>query len=169
MLLPTEEVNIWLKHLQTVSSNRKKGAQKAVQTRRAKTSQTEALDTDIVYCGKCGEAYEEKTEEIQNWIACDVCNCWFHWICVSHNTGNNDSLECEEHDGSLCQCKERNGCDMVGRDNKSWFHLERVGLSTAQHVNVTEKEKLQKHVVVYNDVYTRLCSVDNIILVHAHK
>ena len=26
--------------------------------------------------------YEEKTEEVQNWIACDVCSNWFHWICV---------------------------------------------------------------------------------------
>jgi hypothetical protein len=82
VLLPTEEVNIWLKHLETVSNNRKKGAQKAAQTRKAKSTSTEQPNTDIVYCGNCGEVYEEETEEIQNWIACDVCSNWFHWMCV---------------------------------------------------------------------------------------
>ena len=96
VLLPTEEVNIWLKHLQTVSNNRKKGAQKAVQTRRAKTTpaEPEPPDADIVYCGKCGEVYEEETKEIQNWIACDVCNNWFHWICVSL-TSEPDLFSCD--------------------------------------------------------------------------
>lgn len=68
VLLPTEEVNTSFKHLQTVLNNRK-GAQKAVHTRRAKTTpiEPEAPETDIVYCGKCGEAlYEEETDEIQN-------------------------------------------------------------------------------------------------------
>ena len=81
VLLPTEEVNIWLKHLETVSNNRKKGAQKAAQTRRAKATpaEQEPNNADIVYCG---EICEEETEEVQNWIACDVCSNWFHWMCV---------------------------------------------------------------------------------------
>ena len=74
VLLPTEEVNIWLKHLETVSNNRKKGAQKAAQTRKAKTTSTE--QEPIVYCGECGEMYEEETEEVQNWIACAIGFVW---------------------------------------------------------------------------------------------
>ena len=67
-----------------MSNNRKKGAQKAAQTQRAKTTSIEPQepDKDIVYCEECVEIYEEETEKIQNWIACDVCGNWFHWICV---------------------------------------------------------------------------------------
>ena len=62
-----------------LSNNRKKGAQKAAQTQKTTTTKQEL----IVYCGECGEMYEEETEEVQKWIACDVmCSNWFHWICV---------------------------------------------------------------------------------------
>ena len=73
VLLPTEEVNIWLKHLETVTKNRKKGAQKAAETRKAKTTSTE--QEPIVYCGKCGEMYEEENRRNSELD-------WFHWICV---------------------------------------------------------------------------------------
>ena len=36
VLFPTEDNKIWLRHLMTVSENRKKGTQKAAKTRRSK-------------------------------------------------------------------------------------------------------------------------------------
>jgi len=40
VLLPVEEVDIWMKHLETVAENSKKGAEKAA-TRRAKQQHEE--------------------------------------------------------------------------------------------------------------------------------
>ena len=50
-MLPVEEVRIWLDNLETVSSNRKKGAEKAAETRRKKKS------ASVCICGVCGMAY----------------------------------------------------------------------------------------------------------------
>ncbi len=33
-------------------------------------------------CGVCGEEYQDETEVVENWIACDECNTWFHWSCL---------------------------------------------------------------------------------------
>ena len=57
------------------------------------------------------------------------------WHTRQHSTTEeNDSLQCEEDDGSWCHCKERKGGDMVACDSRScttkWFHLECVGLCT---------------------------------------
>ena len=76
-LLPTEEVEMWFEHLTTVARNRKRGAEKAAATRRRKREQIHACK-----CGVCGQVYEELTEEVQNWIACDKCQTWFHFECV---------------------------------------------------------------------------------------
>ncbi len=81
VLLPEPEVKIWFEHLQTVSDNRKKCAQKASETRRAKKGK-DRVDDRGVACGCCGNIYEEETEEIQKWIACDHCHVWYHWTCV---------------------------------------------------------------------------------------
>lgn len=62
--LPTEEVKIWLYHLETIAESRKRGAKKAAKTRRAHRN-------TALYCGICGEVNEDETTELQNWIACD--------------------------------------------------------------------------------------------------
>ena len=66
VLLPVDEVQIWVAHLETVDANRKRGAQKAVATRRASSSRahsrselTENSNADTDVCSLCGEAYEE--------------------------------------------------------------------------------------------------------------
>ena len=85
-LLPVEEVNIWINHLQTVAENRKKGSQKASKTRRAKrfienvtmgnVPNTDQGDDEDDHCGMCGILYEDETDEIEQWIACDKCSIW---------------------------------------------------------------------------------------------
>ena len=77
VMLPVEEVRLWLDHLETVSTNRKKGAEKAAETRRKKKS------ASVCLCGVCGIAYEEETEQEEQWIGCDGCDHWFHWTCVN--------------------------------------------------------------------------------------
>ena len=57
------------------------------------------------------------------------------WHIRQHSTTEkDDSLQCEEDDGSWCHCKEMKGGDMVACDSRScttkWFHLECVGLCT---------------------------------------
>ena len=94
-LLPTFEVKIWLDHLKTVLKNRKRGAEKAAATRRAKrgspsTSSEAPLQTTPCsgsedqqqdYCGQCGELYMEETDETETWVACDMCDSWYHCKC----------------------------------------------------------------------------------------
>ena len=86
VLLPKEEVNIWLTHLRTVSENRRKGAQKAAETRRSKkrsqSSKPSEQQEDLYYCGVCAEVYLEEADEEQDWIACDSCETWYHWKCA---------------------------------------------------------------------------------------
>ena len=84
ILLPKEEVHIWLKHLQTVAENRKQDANKAAKTRRQQAQQERVQYIRELYtCGACGRLYEKETEEEQNWIGCDRCNAWFHCVCVN--------------------------------------------------------------------------------------
>ena len=37
----------------------------------------------------------EYTEEIETWIACDVCGTWFHYACVGL-ISEPDSFSCDE-------------------------------------------------------------------------
>ena len=33
------------------------------------------------YCGQCGKEYEEETDEPELWVACDLCDKWYHARC----------------------------------------------------------------------------------------
>ena len=82
VLLPSQECEIWLNHLQTILENRHRGAKKAVETCRAKrkkatesgnsvqsqTITSEETEEDY-FCGDCGRPYEEETAD------------WFHCTC----------------------------------------------------------------------------------------
>ena len=75
VLLPEEEVKIWVDHLETVAANRKRGAAKAAATRRARKQQH-------CHCGVCGQEFMGETEEVEHWIQCDHCLLWYHWNCA---------------------------------------------------------------------------------------
>ena len=96
--LPTEKVTLWLDHLKMVSQNRKRGAEKAAQTRRAQKQGSRSEDKELFYCGVCGAVYEDETEEVESWIACDTCYTWYHWSCVNVTVEPN-SFVCMD-----CQC-----------------------------------------------------------------
>ena len=92
VMLPPEEVRIWLDHLHTVQENHRRGATKAAATRQAKkttqvastsakrTAQVastsadsrapplDPLDSRQYYCGKCNKEYEEETDEVEVWV-----------------------------------------------------------------------------------------------------
>ena len=94
-LLKAGEVQIWFSHLATVAENRKRGAQKASETRRSQKKKKstvheheqrqelqEPQKPDVCYCGVCQTQYIEYTDEVEKWIECDSCNNWFHYNCV---------------------------------------------------------------------------------------
>ena len=78
VLLPVCEVKLWLDHLDTVDTNRKRGAAKAAsaETRRRKLrSQSdqqpaESLTSASYYCGICGALFGD-SEECEYWIGCE--------------------------------------------------------------------------------------------------
>ena len=87
---------MWIKHLETVTENRKRGAKRAAATRKGQRQLTETgnceghneghnddngtiNDDNEEHCGVCGILYEEETDETKKWIACDVCGMWYHW------------------------------------------------------------------------------------------
>ena len=78
VLLSTSEVSFWFDHLKTVSDNRKRGAAKAAGTRIKRKATKESL----TYCGVCNELYVEFTDQVQNWISCESCSTWYHFVCV---------------------------------------------------------------------------------------
>ena len=102
-LLPKFEVNIWLNHLKTVLKNRKRGSEKAAATRARKRTDSDLIkshtskqpphfqavpsQTDIsveeqeCFCGQCGELYVDGTAEVEMWVACDMCDVWYHCKC----------------------------------------------------------------------------------------
>ena len=85
VLLPSHKVKLWLDHLRIFQENRRRGAAKAAGTRRSKQRQA-SNESEEEYCGVCGDLYKEETDEVEDWIACDLCNRWFHWHCVNITT-----------------------------------------------------------------------------------
>ena len=83
VLLSTEDVKLWLKHLTEVVKNRKRGAAKAAETRRKKKATNQTTSTTVTvteqpatvreegYCASCGVDYASDTGQF--WIACDLC------------------------------------------------------------------------------------------------
>ena len=86
VLLPVHEVKIWLEHLSTVDTNRRRGAAKAAETRRkklpAQSVNVQESSEPATYCGICGALFED-TEESEYWIGCESCVEWFHGECVN--------------------------------------------------------------------------------------
>lgn len=97
-LLPIEDVSLWLDHLKTVDENRKRGAAKAAESKKAKRCQQSSTmsskqlgdnhpkdkqpeEEQEYYCGTCEGLYGE--EEDEYWIGCDGCFGWYHGECVS--------------------------------------------------------------------------------------
>ena len=90
-LLAVSEVRMWLDHLKTVDTNRKRGAAKAADTRRRKresrqittaSQESSTAAASDYYCGICGAEYGV-SDEPEFWIGCDKCDAWFHGDCVS--------------------------------------------------------------------------------------
>lgn len=77
-LLPLSEVELWLTHLESTSQSRKRGAAKRAATHQ---KSKKAAGKDAVHCNGCFKAYQETTEEMEVWVACDSCNCWYHCDC----------------------------------------------------------------------------------------
>lgn len=85
-LLPVGGVVMWLEHLKTVDSNRKRGAAKAAETRRLNRCSKQA--EKVYSCGICGAVYDDETEEVEFWVGCDNCDTWFHGTCIDVTTDN---------------------------------------------------------------------------------
>ena len=34
-----------------------------------------------VVCGVCSKDWQEETEEVEDWIQCEMCEEWYHWQC----------------------------------------------------------------------------------------
>ena len=82
-LLTLEEARIWIDHLQIVDENRRCGAAKAAQTRKAKKKSSDTCSQsriDECFCGVCKAQYCEETAEEEVWIACDLCDIWYHCV-----------------------------------------------------------------------------------------
>lgn len=97
ILLPLNEVCMWLEHLRTVDENRKRGAAKAAETRRRKRESQQAKksaevteSSDIYYCGSCEGVFGESNEE-EYWIGCETCDTWYHGECVNIKPANEPS------------------------------------------------------------------------------
>ena len=105
VLLPVEECKIWLEHLKTIVENHKRGAKKVPATRKSKKIELisasneaathaemdlhhtgdndEGEDSDqceSTYCATCGDD-EGESEQQELWIACDLCDAWYHLSC----------------------------------------------------------------------------------------
>ena len=107
-LLSPEEVTMWLSHLNTIAENRKKGAEKAAKTRRARKEASRKLidlpnGDDSEVCDVCKlEDTAEEGEEIVPWVCCDGCSQWSHIVCVGIET----ELEIPNH-WQCVKCSEK--------------------------------------------------------------
>ena len=64
-LLPSDEVQIWIEHLSQVQRNRKRGVQKAAETKRRTKEQNKTSSASVV-CVICGDPYEDITENVED-------------------------------------------------------------------------------------------------------
>lgn len=89
-LLPPEEVRLWLKHLEDVACNRKRGAKKAAAKRQERqTNLRQRTDASNV-CHTCNseepplaeDDNDEDDEQMIDWVACNSCAQWHHIACV---------------------------------------------------------------------------------------
>ena len=85
VLLSPDQVRMWLEHLHTIDQNRKRGAKRAAATRR-KRKQGCGESEDTYSCGICSEPYQDFSDAVQDWIGCDLCDSWFHFVCVGVNS-----------------------------------------------------------------------------------
>jgi len=89
-LLPLEETRMWFNHLHAISENRKAGAKKAAEKRRAntKTNRANAQDKDIDgLCCECGSEDPPGDKDNVVWLSCDGCLKWFHVNCLGLDIG----------------------------------------------------------------------------------
>ena len=103
-LLKVEEVKIWLEHLNTIKLNRKKGAAKAAETRRRRAQEKQrnqekqkaanVQQGSEYYCGTCHEPYLEFTDTEEQWIGCELCDTWYHFVCLGITVAPDEFL-CE--------------------------------------------------------------------------
>ncbi|CAB4038415.1 Chromatin modification-related YNG2 [Paramuricea clavata] len=85
VLLPVDEVMMWLKHLKTVQENRVEGARKAAATRKNnRPTVREEEKEDQCYVCNMEEPpnFDGDDDESIDWIECDACANWFHAFCV---------------------------------------------------------------------------------------
>ena len=62
-------------------------------------SSTSESGEENVYCGVCGGPYEKVTDDVEDWIGCDGCEQWLHWVCAGIT---------EEPESFLCTtCKNK--------------------------------------------------------------
>ena len=116
VLLPQEETQMWFAHLQNIQENRKRGAEKAARTKKAR-SRTQSkgkerdkrkkqqpareVTTPSVVCSTCltEDLPGDKDEDV-DWIFCDSCACWSQMVCVGITTKqvptNWQCLSCSE-------------------------------------------------------------------------
>ncbi len=94
VLLPVDEVIMWLNHLKTVKNNRIKGAKKAAATRKRKKidhidKDTETNHEEVCHACRLDEPPPNDGElaiETVLWIGCETCSRWFHTLCVNIET-----------------------------------------------------------------------------------
>ena len=101
-----------MQNLATASSdscieNRRRGARKAAATRQAKkalktshTVEEGPKGDNECFCGDCGCAYQEETDEPEVWIECSMCEQWYHakcekLICLPQAEENYICLKCQ--------------------------------------------------------------------------
>jgi hypothetical protein len=82
VLLPVEEIKLWLEHLHTVRENRKKGAIKATESRKKKKQPQVIIEEHEYECGVCHTPYQNFTHTEEQWIGCEHCDSWYHFKCV---------------------------------------------------------------------------------------
>ena len=79
-LLSVSDVTIWFEHLHTIKENRRRGAVKAAETRRKNKERKTAVAT--YHSAVCYEEFQEFTDSVEKWIGCDLCDRWFHFVCI---------------------------------------------------------------------------------------
>jgi len=86
-LLPPDEVRLWFSHLETVSDNRKRGAQKAAETRRLRKGAAGTwwaavgIWCMLLWCLPWNSTLSTQTQ-CRSGSDCDACDRWYHFTCV---------------------------------------------------------------------------------------
>ena len=76
VLLSPDQIRMWFKHLHAVKENQEGCCSCSCYKNKQEKEERESS----YYCAACRTLFQEFTESVEDWIGCEMCDSWFHFV-----------------------------------------------------------------------------------------